>query len=162
MKTNNKFLRVSTILIACCFTTIGFSKTDEEKKEQEKQEVRVNYMNYLHEQGYKPEVDEDDDVKFMYEGRTYYLLVNTKRVFTVMRLLSHKDACNERVSKTLIKTHKDFYNVTILPTSSCNGIIFSSRSFVNDPDDWKGIFQISLNSVKNSIETSQDYHFGEA
>ena len=161
MKTNNNFLRVFIILIACCFTTIGFSQTDEEKKEQEKQEVRVNYMNYLHEQGYKPEVDSDDDVKFKYEGRTYYLLVKTKRVFTIIRQLTDEDACSERVLKILIKTHKDFYNVTILPTSSCDRITFSSRSFVDDPDDWKGIFKISLNSVKNSIETAKEYYSEE-
>ena len=149
------------ILIACCFTTIGFSQTDKEIKETEKEEIRVSYMNYLHEQGYKPEVDSDGDVRFKNEGRTYYLLVKTKRVFTIIRQLQDEDACSKRTLEILIKTHRNFYNVTILPTSSCDRIIFSSRSFVDDPDDWKGIFKISLNSVKNSVETAKEYYSEE-
>ena len=118
-------------------------------------------MNYLHEQGYKPEVDSDGDVKFKYEGRTYYLLVKTKRVFTIIRVLSDEDACSERTLEILTKTIKGFYNVTILPSSSCKTVTFSSRSFVDDPDDWKGIFEISLNSVNNSIETAKGYYSEE-
>ena len=161
MKTNNKFLRVVTILIACCFTTIGFSQTDEEIKALEKEEIRVSYMNYLHDQGYKPEVDDDGDVTFKYEGERYYLYVKTDRIFTLVRFLFDDASCSERSQKAISKTYGRFYNITIYTLSSCKSISFSSRSFLKEKDDWKDFFSVSLTSVKNSIEVAKDYYSEE-
>ena len=161
MKTKNKFLRIILILITCCFTTICFSQNDQELKEQVKEEVRVSYMNYLEEQGYKPEVDEDGDVTFKFEGKRYYLYVKTDRVFTLVRFLSDDDSCSERSQKAISKTSGSFYNISIHALLSCKSISFSSRSFLKEKDDWKDFFTVSLNSVKNSIEVAQDYYSAE-
>ena len=158
MKIKNRFLRVVTISIACCFTTIGFSQTDKEIEETEKEGIRVSYMNYLEEQGYKPEVDEDGDVTFKFEGKRYYLFVKTNRVFTLVRFLSDDDSCSERSQKAISKTSGSFYNISIHALLSCKTISFSSRSFLKEKDDWKDFFTVSLNSVKNSIESAKDFY----
>lgn len=158
MKTKNKFLRIILILITCCFTTICFSQNDQELKEQVKEEVRVSYMNYLEEQGYKPEVDEDGDVTFKFEGKRYYLFVKTNRVFTLVRFLSDDDSCSERSQKAISKTSGRYLNIAIHALLSCKSISFSSRSFLKEKDDWKDFFTVSLNSVKNSIESAKDFY----
>ena len=158
MKTKNKFLRIILILITCCFTTICFSQNDQELKEQVKEEVRVSYMNYLEEQGYKPEVDEDGDVTFKFEGKRYYLFVKTNRVFTLVRFLSDDDSCSERSQKAISKTSGRYLNISIHALLSCKSISFSSRSFLKEKDDWKDFFTVSLNSVKNSIESAKDFY----
>ena len=158
MKTKNKFLRIILILITCCFTTICFSQNDQELKEQVKEEVRVSYMNYLEEQGYKPEVDEDGDVTFKFEGKRYYLYVKTDRVFTLVRFLSDDDSCSERSQKAISKTSGRYLNISIHALLSCKSISFSSRSFLKEKDDWKDFFTVSLNSVKNSIESAKDFY----
>tara|TARA_B100001142_G_scaffold322089_1_gene369824 strand:+ start:478 stop:957 length:480 start_codon:yes stop_codon:yes gene_type:complete len=155
MKTQNKFLRVFFILIACCLTTIGFSQTD---KEIEEQEVRVSYMNYLHEQGYKPEVDSDGDVKFKNDGSTYYLMVRSSRVFWLGLYLSQKNACEKKMLLTLHKVNRGFLNITAAPYGNCEGVIFSCKSWILNPDDWKDIFKKSLDSVNNAYEASWDYY----
>jgi len=118
-------------------------------------------MNYLHDQGYKPEVDDDGDVKFNSEGKKYYLFVKTNRVFTLVRFLEDEDACSEKIQKIISKTIGDFYNITIYTGASCDRILFSSRSFLKEKDDWKDFFTVSLNSVKNSIQTAKDYYSEE-
>ena len=158
MKTKNKFLRIILILITCCFTTICFSQNDQELKEQVKEEVRVSYMNYLEEQGYKPEVDEDGDVTFKFEGKRYYLFVKTNRVFTLVRFLSDDDSCSGRSQKAISKTSGRYLNISIHALLSCKSISFSSRSFLKEKDDWKDFFTVSLNSVKNSIESAKDFY----
>ena len=158
MKTKNKSLRIILILITCCFTTICFSQNDQELKEQVKEEVRVSYMNYLEEQGYKPEVDEDGDVTFKFEGKRYYLFVKTNRVFTLVRFLSDDDSCSKRKQKAISKTSGRYLNISIHALLSCKSISFSSRSFLKEKDDWKDFFTVSLNSVKNSIESAKDFY----
>ena len=161
MKTNNRLLRVFTILIACCFTTIGFSQTDEEIEEQEQQEVRVSYMNYLHEQGYKPEVDNDGDVKFKSEGKTYYLLVNSPRVFQVARYLSVDNTCENKFLKALSQVNRRFLNITAFAAKDCEGFSVSSRSWIDEPDDWKDIFNFSLITVRKAVISTYKYYAEE-
>ncbi|MDG2343082.1 MAG: hypothetical protein P8L23_00710 [Flavobacteriales bacterium] len=132
-----------------------FSQTN---KESEKKEIRKNYMFHLHEQGYRPEIDDDGDVKFKYEGKTYFLLVKTPTVFTVARYLEAKDACKENVYEILSKTTREFWNVTLTPLKGCDAILFSSRSFLSKPEDFKDIFEISINSVKNAVSTAGEYY----
>ena len=158
MKTKNRFLRVFTILIACCFTTIVFSQTDEEIEAQEKEEVRVSYMNYLYEQGYKPEVDADGDVKFKKEGKTYYIMVRSPRLFWIGRYLSRENACEKKMLLVLHRVNRTFLNITAAVTSDCSGMIISCKNWVINPDDWKDIFTKSLNSVNNANDASWDYY----
>ncbi|MCM1378010.1 MAG: YbjN domain-containing protein [Clostridium sp.] len=37
--------------------------------------LRNNIQNYLRSQGYSPEIDSDGDIKFKYEGKSYYVSI---------------------------------------------------------------------------------------
>jgi len=144
-----------------CFVNLAYSQTDDELIKKEKEEIRVSYMNYLYEQGYKPEVDSDGDIKFKVEGKSFFLMVKNKRIFTLMRYLNFEDSCSDKMKETINQTTKGYYNLTITYTKNCKGVIFSSRSFVSDPDDWHDFFNISLNSIKGSIDDAIEYYFDE-
>ncbi len=156
MKNKSIFVKAFLLLlISIFFNSSVFSQSD---KEAEKKQIRKNYKSYLYEQGYRPEIDEDGDVKFKYEGKTYFLLVKTPTVFTVARYLEAKDACKENVYEILSKTTREFWNVTLTPLKGCDAILFSSRSFLSDSEGFKDIFEISVNSVKNAVSTAGEYY----
>jgi hypothetical protein len=37
--------------------------------------LQNRYLNFLREEGYTPNIDEDGDVRFRYEGGTYYIII---------------------------------------------------------------------------------------
>lgn len=152
-------LRIYIILIFFSFTTSVFSQNkDEFEKEREKEEVRIEYMNYLTEEGYRPEVDSDGDVKFKREGRTYYIMARNKRIFWISVSFSKENACEQKFLLSLDKVNRRFLNVTTAVNSDCNSLSISSRSWIVNPDDWKYILTKSMDSIDNAYEASRDYY----
>jgi hypothetical protein len=43
--------------------------------QETKESVQNRYMEYLRTEGYVPSIDEDGDVRFRYEGGTYYIII---------------------------------------------------------------------------------------
>jgi hypothetical protein len=46
-----------------------------------KSELQAMYVNFLREEGYRPEVDKDGDIVFKYEGGTYIVFVDFRIVY---------------------------------------------------------------------------------
>lgn len=44
-------------------------------------DTRALYLDYLAEQGFRPKVDEDGDVHFLFEGRHYYIMKTEEEGF---------------------------------------------------------------------------------
>lgn len=48
----------------------------EEKKAVKRAQIQGMYKDYLAEEGFKPDLDDDGDVRFKREGKTYFIQVN--------------------------------------------------------------------------------------
>jgi hypothetical protein len=44
-------------------------------------DTRALYLEYLADQGFRPKVDEDDDIHFLFEGRHYYIMKTEEETF---------------------------------------------------------------------------------
>jgi hypothetical protein len=44
-------------------------------------ETRALYLEFLAQQGFRPKVDEDDDIHFLFEGRHYYIMKTEEQTF---------------------------------------------------------------------------------
>lgn len=62
---------ISLLLLVLCVA--GVQAKDFTK---EQLQLRLNIVRYLSQQGLKPNIDEDGDVKFEYEDETYYAIIN--------------------------------------------------------------------------------------
>jgi len=145
------------ILIFFSSATSVFSQ-DGSEEEREKEELRVEYITHLTEEGFRPEIDSDGDVKLMREGKKYYIMVRSPRLFWISRELSKEDACEQKFLLALDKVCRSYWNVTTAVYKACDGVSFSSRSWVSNADDWKDIIMKSMDSVDNAIESSYDYY----
>lgn len=44
-------------------------------------ETRARYLEFLAQQGFRPRLDEDDDIHFLFEGRHYYIMKTEEQTF---------------------------------------------------------------------------------
>lgn len=60
-------------LVSISLMTLAVATSAQETRE--KKDLQKMYMDYLEEEGYKPEIDSDGDVQFKAEGKTYFINV---------------------------------------------------------------------------------------
>jgi hypothetical protein len=140
-----------------CFTSYS-QENSNNLEEIEKREMRASYMNYLTSEGYSPSIDDDLDIKFKFEGNTYYIFVKSKMSFILVRVLSNSNGCNDVTYKTINKVNSRFRNISAYLSDSCNIVYYKSVSWLNNEDDYKGILEISLNIINNAVNSSQEYY----
>ncbi|MEZ6067482.1 MAG: YbjN domain-containing protein [Planctomycetaceae bacterium] len=121
-----------------------------------KEQLQEIYMQFLKEEGYVPHVDEDGDVVFKAEGRTYFIGVNEKDpeffrlVFPFFWEIESEaertkafSACNHanletKVAKVFVVKDNTWASVEL---------------FVQSPEDFKPLFKRSLSAIKVSVDS---------
>lgn len=127
---------------------------DTDKGAVTKKQLQRLYSDYLAEEGYKPSIDDDGDVRFKREGDVYFIAVSEKdpEFFTVVlpniwpieseaeraKVLAAADASNSNSKVAKAYTVKD--NVWV-------GIEF----FVARPEDFKPVFKRAMSALDNGV-----------
>jgi hypothetical protein len=118
------------------------------------------YLDFLGEEGYRPEVDGDGDVQFKVEGLTYFIdvdeddteyfavmLANIYEVESAQERIAALEACNS-VSSTAKVVKGQIIN---------DYIWLTAEVFVADPRDFKGVFSrtmAALQAAQGTLEES--------
>lgn len=115
-----------------------------------KSELQQMYQDYLQSEGFRPEIDQDGDITFKYEGKEYYIIVDEDDLeyFTIMsfevwkidspeELLKAQAACVFATRRT--KVAKSFI--------TDDKVRFKIELFVAKPEDFKGVFIRSLGAL---------------
>lgn len=119
-------------------------------KEQEIKELQFNYLSFLKSEGYVGSIDEDGDIKFKYEGDTYYIWPSTSNYFSLTRYINNKEeGCSNRVKEVVKATNGRFKatKVTILG-EKCGLIKIRIESLLVNPEDYKLIFDRCINIIR--------------
>ena len=142
------------------FCLICYSQENSNNSEEiEKRKMRASYMGYLTAEGYLPSIDDDGDIKFKVEGETYYIIVKNTRIFILQKFLNNSNGCSDILYKTLKTANRRFRNITIYSLNDdCSGVAIKSASWLENEDDFKDIFKISLDIVKNADEATQEFY----
>lgn len=148
-------MKASTLL---ALTLLGFccsSLSAQEAKVWTKEELQKLYTDFLTAEGFRSEVDEDGDVVFKREGKTYFIGVDAEdpQFFRVVypnfweiesfeehvRVLIAADVSNNRskVSKVFIVEENTWGSVEL---------------FVERPEDFKAVFYRCLAAVDNGVK----------
>lgn len=119
-----------------------------------KAELQSLYMEFLTEEGYKPEIDSDGDVQFKHEGRNYFIQVdeNDLEFFRLVfpnfweieseeervQVLAAADVSNAKSKVSKVFTVRDNTWASI-------------EIFVSKPELFKGVFKRSMSALQNGV-----------
>jgi len=125
-----------------------------QKQTSNKVELQRLYVSYLIEEGYKPEVDDDGDVRFKQEGKLYFISINEKdpEFFRIVlaniwpieselervQVLIAADASNSKSKVSKVFTVKDNVWVCI-------------ELFLGSPEQFKAVFKRAMSALENGV-----------
>lgn len=120
--------------------------------------LRGDIKNFIQQEGYMPEIDEDGDIKFKKEGETFYVMVNSSDVSPMYVVLSKSFNNPEGYSPQAIKlaaSQLNFYKgVKVL----CFEKSFSIRAelYLTSADAFKESFSKLVKQIINVEEDVMD------
>jgi hypothetical protein len=109
--------------------------------------LQNKYVEFLNGKGYEPKVDEDGDVKFRYNNRSYYITLDMKETdFFRLALLSRLELTSEEDKDEVYRICHDLTKeVKVAKVYWLNNTLWvSSELLLADPDDYSGIFDRGL------------------
>ncbi|HEX2494595.1 MAG TPA: hypothetical protein VHK24_12530 [Steroidobacter sp.] len=143
--------RTVKYLVLTVATAVFSTAQAEDAKKPSKEEFQKLYSQYLTEEGYRPEIDEDGDVRFKREGRTYFIYTTEQdaQYFSVVlpniwaieseeersQVLAAADAANAKAKVAKVFTVDDDVWVSI-------------ELFVARPEDFKGVFDLAMHGLE--------------
>jgi len=128
------------------FTFVTFStqaQFSSVKKSLGQKSLIDRYVDFLTEEGYGPEVDDDGDVKFQYNERTYYITIDNDDpdFFRVARLANLKLSDPAKITQAKEICHQVTRDVKVAKVYWLKGVIWtSSEQIMANPDDFESIF----------------------
>jgi hypothetical protein len=112
------------------------------------------YMNYLKEEGFTSSVDNDGDVQFQYEGKTYFIEVNEKdpEFFRVVLPNIWPIESPEEEAMAIVAAEYSTDKTKVVKTILVkDNVWLSAESFVKVPEDFQGIFKRTLSAIQTSV-----------
>ncbi|MBN2199503.1 MAG: hypothetical protein JW747_06585 [Candidatus Aminicenantes bacterium] len=119
-----------------------------------KAELQKMYMDYLTEEGYKPEIDEDGDVRFKREGRNYFIQVDDKDLEFFRLVFPNFWPIESEEERTQVLAAADVSNAKskVAKVYTVRDNIWASiEIFVAKPEHFKDVFKRSISALENGV-----------
>lgn len=113
------------------------------------------YVQFLRNKGWQPEVDEDGDVVFQTEGKTYFIDVHEKDTEFFMIALPNIwpiESATERVQVIKAADHANSTTMAAKVYTKGNNVWVTVETFLADPRDFEGVFDRCFSSLKTSTD----------
>jgi hypothetical protein len=151
MPSRTRLVLIALLLIAWIVpaTQAGAQNTSDKKKE-----LQRLYVGFLTDEGYKPEIDSDGDVRFKYEGKTYFIQVTEADPEFFRLVLANIWSIDSETERAQVMTALDYSNARSKVTkahSVKDNVWVCVELFVADPADFKGVFKRSLSALQNGV-----------
>ncbi|MFO7638225.1 MAG: hypothetical protein R6X14_02820 [bacterium] len=148
------FMLVCTVFFLVCATNTSAQDAEGGWTAKKLQDM---YMKYLAAEGYQPSIDSDGDVQFKSEGMTCFIMVQEQasdpHFFQILlpnfwdieseqerqQVLAAADATNAKSKVAKVHTVGDW-------------VCISAELFVNEPEDFKGVFDRAMRSLSNGLQ----------
>ena len=146
-----KGLRFLSIILLFLFCQRAFSQTKTEDPKWTKEQLQNIYTQFLRERGYLPSIDDDGDVRFIREERTYYIrvretdpeyfsivLANIWTIDSAEEKQKVLEACNEITSTTKVS------KISIVKDTI---VMIQGEVYISHPSEATKVFRRILSSM---------------
>jgi hypothetical protein len=151
MKTGHIGISLSLILLGALA-----SFTAPPAKAQNGDALRAIFKNFLAEEGFRPEVDDDGDVVFKREGRVFFIDVHEDDPEFFMIALPNIwpiESAEERIQVLSAAAHTNENEKAAKVFTKKDDVWITIEMFVNDPEDFKTVFDRSLEAIDSAVDT---------
>jgi hypothetical protein len=147
-------LQKTVITLLLLVGSFSFVQAQSEWSEKELQDL---YTNFLSAEGFENWVDDDGDVQFKYNNRTYFVEVNENDpeffrvvLFNIWPIESEAEAL--QVSQACNVVNRQMKCTKAYMTDADN-VWLAVELFVGKPDAFKPIFQRCLGAIEQGVDT---------
>lgn len=140
------------ILLLFCSPFFASAQKDETSKE--KAAMQKMYMDYLTEEGYRPEIDSDGDVQFKSEGRTYFINVVEDDPTYFRVVLANIWPIESENERTQCLIAVDYSNAKAKVTKSYlvkDNIWVGIEIFIPESKDFEKVFKRCMSALNNGV-----------
>lgn len=147
-------MRSLKFMTGLAFALLLVLPTMAQETSKEKKALQKMYMDYLTDEGYKPELDSDGDVQFKAEGKTYFINVvpDDPTYFRVVLANIWPIESEDERAQCLIAV--DYSNAKAKVTKSYlvkDNIWVGIELFLPEASDFKGVFRRSMSALTNGV-----------
>lgn len=119
-----------------------------------KKELQQLYIRYLAEEGYKPEVDTDGDVRFKREGKVYFIGVSEDDPGFFRVVLPNFWLIESREERLRVLAAADYSNALskVCKVFTIKESVWATvELFIAAPADFRGVFNRSMLGLDNGV-----------
>lgn len=114
------------------------------------------YVDYLTKEGFRPEIDQDGDVTFRYEGGFYYIDIDEEdpSYFRLVFPSFWKIESSEELGQALIAANHATMMIKVAKiylNSQGDNVTASIEVFLAKPEDFESIFKRSLGALSAGV-----------
>ncbi len=119
-----------------------------------KAELQKLYTGFLDKEGYKPEIDEDGDVRFKREGKTYFINVDVEDAICFRLVLANIWPIESEEERQEVRVAMDHCNGMAKVAKAYmvrDDVWVAIETFIAKPEDFKVIFDRSLSALDHGV-----------
>jgi hypothetical protein len=123
-------------------------------KEMTKKDIQKMYMDYLKAEGYIPEIDEDGDVRFKREGKTYFISADSTDLECFRLVLANIWEIESEEERDKVRLAMNVCNADAKVAKAYmvrDNVWVAIETFIAKPEDFKAIFKRSISALDYGV-----------
>ncbi|RMF03966.1 MAG: hypothetical protein D6772_01365 [Bacteroidetes bacterium] len=154
-----KAAKTLTFLMGLLILLSSATALSAQEQEWTEKSLQQMYLDFLGEEGYRPEVDGDGDVRFKSEGLTYFIDVDegdTEYFAIMLANIYEVESAEERI-RALEACNTVSSTAKVIKGQIINDYIWlTAEVFVPDPRDFKSIFSRTMAALQAAQDTLEE------
>ncbi len=141
-------------LLAAALVLITLPSMAQKGGEMSKAELQKLYTGFLDKEGYKPEIDDDGDVRFKREGKTYFINVDVEDAICFRLVLANIWPIESEEERQEVRIAMDHCNGMAKVAKAYmvrDDVWVAIETFIAKPEDFKVIFDRSLSALDHGV-----------
>ena len=141
-------------LLAAALVLITLPSMAQKGGQMSKAELQKLYTGFLDKEGYKPEIDDDGDVRFKREGKTYFINVDVEDAICFRLVLANIWPIESEEERQEVRVAMDHCNGMAKVAKAYmvrDDVWVAIETFIAKPEDFKVIFDRSLSALDHGV-----------